>query len=76
MVLLLPCFSCCEFVCVISVVYAVQAQDLLAMDIATGASDPLVIFRMGGKEKRSSVVNANLHPKWNETFEFECSSGG
>ena len=52
-----------------------QAQELLAMD-SGNTSDPLVIFRLGGKEQRSSVIHKTLNPRWDEVFEFECTSSG
>lgn len=39
-------------------------------------SDPLVIFRLGEQEQRSSVVYKSLNPRWGEVFEFECTSSG
>lgn len=50
-----------------------QAQELLAKDIG-GTSDPVVIFRIGGKEQRSSIVYKDCNPGWEEVFEFEVTS--
>ena len=36
-----------------------------------GKSDPYVIVRCGGAEKRSRVVPRTLDPEWDETLEFE-----
>ncbi|CAB1121421.1 unnamed protein product [Ectocarpus sp. CCAP 1310/34] len=52
-----------------------QGQDLLALDMGV-SSDPLVIFKLGGKEQRSRVIQKNLNPQWEEVFEFECRSSG
>ncbi|CBN78812.1 conserved unknown protein [Ectocarpus siliculosus] len=52
-----------------------QGQDLLALDMGT-SSDPLVIFKLGGKEQRSRVIQKNLNPQWEEVFEFECRNSG
>lgn len=52
-----------------------QAQELLAMD-SGNTSDPLVILRLGGKEQRSPVMHKTLNPRWDEVFEFECTSSG
>ncbi|CAN0571104.1 unnamed protein product, partial [Ectocarpus sp. 12 AP-2014] len=52
-----------------------KGQDLLAMDMGV-SSDPLVIFKLGGKEQRSRVIQKNLNPQWEEVFEFECRSSG
>lgn len=47
------------------------------MALDTGnTSDPLVIFRLGGKEQRSSVKYKTLNPRWEEVFEFECTGSG
>ncbi|CAM9274051.1 unnamed protein product [Ectocarpus fasciculatus] len=45
------------------------------MDLGV-SSDPLVIFKLGGKEQRSRVIQKNLNPQWEEVFEFECRSSG
>ncbi|CAN0495031.1 unnamed protein product [Scytosiphon promiscuus] len=40
-----------------------------------GTSDPLVIFRVAGKEKRSSIIYKDCNPEWDdEVFEFEVTS--
>ncbi len=41
-----------------------------------GTSDPVVIFKLGGEEQRSSIVQKSLNPRWEQVFEFECTSSG
>lgn len=39
-----------------------------------GTSDPVVIFRVAGKEQRSTIVYKDCNPQWDEVFEFEVTS--
>lgn len=38
----------------------------------TGSSDPYVKISHGKYKARSTVVNRNLNPVWNETFVFQA----
>ena len=42
----------------------------LYYNIFAGTSDPYVKFKCGGFKYRSTVVNRNLNPEWNEAFSF------
>lgn len=44
-------------------VHVFEAKDLMAKDI-TGKSDPYVILYVGAQERKTSVINQNLNPKW------------
>lgn len=53
-------------------VKVVEAKDLLAKDVGfvkKGKSDPYLILRIGAQTFRTKVINNNLNPEWNETFE-------
>lgn len=53
-------------------VKVVEAKDLLAKDIGIvkkGKSDPYVVIRVGAQSFRTKIVQNNLNPEWNETFE-------
>eukprot|EP00752_Nemacystus_decipiens_P012043 g10677.t1 len=52
-----------------------QAQDLQTTD-SVNTCDPFVIFNLDGKEQRSSIAHKTLNPRWEEVFEFECTSSG
>ena len=53
-------------------VKVVEAKDLLATDVGLvkkGKSDPYVILRIGAQTFRTKLIQNNLNPEWNETFE-------
>ncbi|XP_054471183.1 extended synaptotagmin-3 [Anoplopoma fimbria] len=56
-------------------VHLLEARDLLAKDtymmgLVKGKSDPYVTLRVGNRNFKSKTVKENLHPKWNEVYEF------
>ncbi|XP_040056589.2 extended synaptotagmin-3 [Gasterosteus aculeatus] len=56
-------------------VHLLEARDLLAMDtymlgLVKGKSDPYATLRVGNRHFKSKIVKENLHPKWNEVYEF------
>ncbi|XP_068428085.1 extended synaptotagmin-3 [Clinocottus analis] len=56
-------------------VHLLEARDLLAKDtymmgLVKGKSDPYATLRVGNRHFKSKVVKENLHPKWNEVYEF------
>ncbi|ESQ48067.1 hypothetical protein EUTSA_v10020065mg [Eutrema salsugineum] len=48
----------------------VEARDLVAADLR-GTSDPYVRVQYGEKKQRTKVIFKTLHPKWNQTMEFQ-----
>ncbi|XP_034418125.1 extended synaptotagmin-3 isoform X1 [Cyclopterus lumpus] len=56
-------------------VHLLEARDLLAKDtfmmgLVKGKSDPYATLRVGNRHFKSKIVKENLHPKWNEVYEF------
>ncbi|XP_008278562.1 extended synaptotagmin-3 [Stegastes partitus] len=56
-------------------VHLLEARDLVAKDtymmgLVKGKSDPYTILRVGNRHVKSKTVKENLHPKWNEVYEF------
>ncbi|XP_022596899.1 extended synaptotagmin-3-like [Seriola dumerili] len=56
-------------------VHLLEARDLLAKDtymmgLVKGKSDPYAKLRVGNRNIKSKTVKENLHPKWNEVYEF------
>uniref|UniRef100_A0A3Q3CC44 Extended synaptotagmin-like protein 3 n=1 Tax=Haplochromis burtoni TaxID=8153 RepID=A0A3Q3CC44_HAPBU len=56
-------------------VHLLEARDLLAMDtyvmgLVKGKSDPYATLRVGNIHFKSKTVKKNLHPRWNEVYEF------
>ncbi|KAL7384995.1 hypothetical protein ABVT39_013185 [Epinephelus coioides] len=56
-------------------VHLLEARDLLAKDtymmgIVKGKSDPYATLRVGNRHFKSKTIKENLHPKWNEVYEF------
>ncbi|XP_069554961.1 extended synaptotagmin-3 isoform X2 [Brachyistius frenatus] len=56
-------------------VHLLEARDLMAKDtymmgLVKGKSDPYAILRVGNRHFKSKTVKENLHPKWNEVYEF------
>ncbi|KAM8855350.1 extended synaptotagmin-3 [Spinachia spinachia] len=56
-------------------VHLLEARDLVAMDtymmgLVKGKSDPYATLRVGNRHFKSKIVKENVHPKWNEVFEF------
>ncbi|XP_053185091.1 extended synaptotagmin-3 [Scomber japonicus] len=56
-------------------VHLVGARDLMAKDtymmgIVKGKSDPYATVRVGNHHFKSKTIKENLHPTWNEVFEF------
>ena len=47
-----------------------RAVGLVSAD-ANGKSDPYVVVAVGGKQKKSSVVQGSLEPEFNETLAFD-----
>ncbi|KAL2492752.1 Protein QUIRKY [Abeliophyllum distichum] len=54
------------------VVEVIEARDLLPKD-GQGSSSPYVIVDFDGQKKRTSTVQRNLNPVWNEALEFIVS---
>lgn len=53
-------------------VKVVEAKNLIAKDfglVKKGKSDPYAIIRVGAQSFRTKVVENDLNPEWNETFE-------
>lgn len=53
-------------------VKVVEARNLTAKDfglVKKGKSDPYAIIRIGAQSFRTKVINNNLNPEWDETFE-------
>lgn len=56
-------------------VHLLEARDLLAKDtymlgLVKGKSDPYAILRVGNRHFQSKTIKENLHPRWNEVYEF------
>lgn len=56
-------------------VHLLEARDLMAKDtymlgLVKGKSDPYTTLRVGNRQFKSKTVYENLHPKWNEVYEF------
>ncbi|XP_063356368.1 extended synaptotagmin-3-like [Pelmatolapia mariae] len=56
-------------------VHLLEARDLLAMDtyvmgLVKGKSDPYATLRVGNIHFKSKTVKKNLHPRWDEVYEF------
>ncbi|XP_062287309.1 extended synaptotagmin-3 [Scomber scombrus] len=56
-------------------VHLVGARDLVAKDtymmgMVKGKSDPYATLRVGNHNFKSKTIKENLHPTWNEVFEF------
>uniref|UniRef100_A0A3Q1EN37 Extended synaptotagmin-like protein 3 n=1 Tax=Acanthochromis polyacanthus TaxID=80966 RepID=A0A3Q1EN37_9TELE len=56
-------------------VHLLEARDLLAKDtymmgLVKGKSDPYATLRVGNRQVKSKTVKEDLHPKWNEVYEF------
>ena len=53
-------------------VKVVEAKNLLAKDLGLvkkGKSDPYAVIRVGAQSFRTKVIDNNLNPEWDETFE-------
>uniref|UniRef100_A0A3B5M7U9 Uncharacterized protein n=1 Tax=Xiphophorus couchianus TaxID=32473 RepID=A0A3B5M7U9_9TELE len=56
-------------------VHVLEARDLVAKDtymmgMVKGKSDPYVTLRVGNRLFKTKTIKENLHPKWNEVYEF------
>lgn len=56
-------------------VHLLEARDLMAKDtfmmgLVKGKSDPYATLRVGNRNFQSKTIKENLHPKWNEVYEF------
>ncbi|KAK6123252.1 hypothetical protein DH2020_043009 [Rehmannia glutinosa] len=51
------------------IVEVIEARDLLPKD-GQGSSSPYVVVDFDGQKKRTSTVQKNLNPVWNEVLEF------
>ncbi|KAF7215050.1 extended synaptotagmin-3 [Nothobranchius furzeri] len=56
-------------------VHVVEARDLVAKDtymlgLVKGKSDPYTTLRVGNRFHKTKTIKENLHPKWNEVYEF------
>lgn len=56
-------------------VHLLEARDLMAKDtfmmgLVKGKSDPYATLRVGNRHFQSKTIKENLHPKWNEVYEF------
>jgi Ca2+-dependent lipid-binding protein len=54
------------------IVTAHSASKLMAKDMS-GASDPYMVLKVGGKEYRTTCVKKTLEPEWNEEFRFRVT---
>ena len=57
-------------------VHLKRGQGLKAADVGflrSGKSDPFVEIAAGGQQQKSKVIQANLDPEWDETFEFAAT---
>uniref|UniRef100_A0A671W0R2 Extended synaptotagmin-like protein 3 n=1 Tax=Sparus aurata TaxID=8175 RepID=A0A671W0R2_SPAAU len=64
-------------------VHLLEARDLVAKDtymmgLVKGKSDPYATLRVGNRHFKTKTIKENLHPKWNEVYEFVVheSEGG
>uniref|UniRef100_A0A674B2Z0 Extended synaptotagmin-like protein 3 n=1 Tax=Salmo trutta TaxID=8032 RepID=A0A674B2Z0_SALTR len=56
-------------------VHLLEARDLIAKDtymmgMVKGKSDPYAVLRVGNIHFQSKTIQENLHPRWNEVYEF------
>nr|XP_046259476.1 extended synaptotagmin-3 [Scatophagus argus] len=56
-------------------VHLLEARDLVAKDtymmgLVKGKSDPYATLRVGNRQVKSKTIKENLHPRWNEVYEF------
>uniref|UniRef100_A0A671VZA3 Extended synaptotagmin-like protein 3 n=1 Tax=Sparus aurata TaxID=8175 RepID=A0A671VZA3_SPAAU len=56
-------------------VHLLEARDLVAKDtymmgLVKGKSDPYATLRVGNRHFKTKTIKENLHPKWNEVYEF------
>ncbi|XP_073329093.1 extended synaptotagmin-3 isoform X2 [Pagrus major] len=56
-------------------VHLLEARDLVAKDtymmgLVKGKSDPYATIRVGDRHFQSKTIKENLHPVWNEVYEF------
>ncbi|KAK6292749.1 hypothetical protein J4Q44_G00373340 [Coregonus suidteri] len=56
-------------------VHLLEARDLIAKDtymmgLVKGMSDPYAVLRVGNIHFQSKTIKENLHPRWNEVYEF------
>ncbi|KAM9347141.1 extended synaptotagmin-3 [Symphorus nematophorus] len=56
-------------------VHLLEARDLIAKDtymmgLVKGKSDPYATLRVGNRNFKSKTIKENLHPKWDEVYEF------
>ncbi|XP_029700687.1 extended synaptotagmin-3 [Takifugu rubripes] len=56
-------------------VHLLEGRDLVAKDtymmgLVKGKSDPYATIRVGNRNVKSKTIKENLHPKWNEVYEF------
>ncbi|KAL0294642.1 UNVERIFIED_CONTAM: protein QUIRKY [Sesamum radiatum] len=54
------------------IVEVIEARDLLPKD-GQGSSSPYVVADFDGQKRRTSTVERNLNPVWNEALEFVVS---
>ena len=54
-------------------VEAIEARNLKAMD-ANGKSDPFLKLKVGDAKKKTKIIEKNLNPKWNESFEVNVTN--
>jgi hypothetical protein len=48
-------------------IHAIEGRDLIDKDI-NGLSDPYLVFKIGRHSIRTSTIDKNLNPVWNEQF--------
>ncbi|XP_038138862.1 extended synaptotagmin-3 [Cyprinodon tularosa] len=56
-------------------VHVLEARDLMAKDtymmgLVKGKSDPYATVRVGNRHFKTKTIKENLHPRWNEVYEF------
>jgi len=48
----------------------VKGDNLLAANFGGGDSDPYAILKLGAQRGRSHTIEASIHPRWKQTFNF------
>eukprot|EP01062_Namystynia_karyoxenos_P077412 TRINITY_DN7791_c0_g1_i2.p1 TRINITY_DN7791_c0_g1~~TRINITY_DN7791_c0_g1_i2.p1 ORF type:complete len:1598 (+),score=403.75 TRINITY_DN7791_c0_g1_i2:83-4876(+) len=56
------------------IVEVIGARNLVAMDVATGASDPYVKVRYRDMQYHTNAISRTVNPVWQQRFEFPAES--